>query len=110
MATIGKIPNLSLEGIPLRWESLNRLKHDFLQTYTYFVLNSPTGEIQDYLKPFLDNFNASEFVVNLLREFVLAKEGQWPILFDSSTKNLLLLSFNKCHSVADFFPGTVAKR
>jgi hypothetical protein len=41
---------------------------DFLQTYAYFVLNSPTGEIQDYLKPFLDNFNASEFVVDLFRE------------------------------------------
>jgi hypothetical protein len=79
MAAIGKIPNLSLEGILLRWESLNRLssiwmipnktnnndhkaivkavisafaeklvlddkidyqiQHDFLQTYTYFVLN-----------------------------------------------------------------------
>lgn len=51
-----------------------QIQHDFLQTYTYFVLNSPTGEIQDYLKPFLDNFNASEFVVNLLREFVLAED------------------------------------
>lgn len=48
-------------------------KHDFLQTYTYFILNSPQDEIEGYLKPFLDNFNTSESIADLLKEFVLAE-------------------------------------
>ena len=51
-----------------------QVKHGFLQTYTYFVLNSPKDEIQDYLKPFLDNFNTSESVADLFKEFVLAED------------------------------------
>ena len=51
-----------------------QVKHDFLQTYTYFVLNSPKDEIQDYLKPFIDNFNTSESIADLLQEFVLAED------------------------------------
>ncbi|MFM2314750.1 MAG: hypothetical protein RLZZ04_4026 [Cyanobacteriota bacterium] len=51
-----------------------QVKHDFLRTYTCFVLNSPKDEIQDYLKPFLDNFNTSESVADLFREFVLAED------------------------------------
>ncbi len=52
-----------------------QIKHDFLQTYTYFVLNSETDEIQNYIKPFLDNFNSSEFFADLFREFVLAEDN-----------------------------------
>jgi len=51
-----------------------QVKHDFLQSYTYFVLNSPKEEIQDYLKPFLNNFNTSESVADLFQEFVLAED------------------------------------
>jgi hypothetical protein len=51
-----------------------QVKHDFLQAYTYFVLNLPKEEIQDYLKPFLDNFNTSESVADLFQEFVLAED------------------------------------
>ena len=51
-----------------------QVKHDFLQTYTYFVLNSPKDEIQDYLKPFIDNFNASESIADLFQEFVLTED------------------------------------
>lgn len=51
-----------------------QVKHDFLQTYTYFVLNSPKDEIQYYLKPFLDNFNTSESFAELFQEFVLAED------------------------------------
>lgn len=51
-----------------------KVKHDFLETYAYFVLNSQKHEIQDYLKPFLDNFNCSESVADLFQEFVLAED------------------------------------
>jgi len=51
-----------------------QVKHDFLQTYTYFVLNSPKDEIQDYLKPFIDNFNSSESIADLFQEFVLTED------------------------------------
>jgi len=51
------------------------VKHDFLQTYTYFVLSSEMDEIQGYIKPFLDNFNSSEFFADLFREFVLAEDN-----------------------------------
>ncbi len=50
------------------------VKHDFLKTYAHFVLNSQKNEIQDYLKPFLDNFNASESVADLFQEIVLAED------------------------------------
>ena len=51
-----------------------QVKHDFLQTYTYFVLNLPKDEIQDYLKPFIDNFNSSESIADLFQEFVLTED------------------------------------
>ncbi len=51
-----------------------QVKHDFLQTYAYFVLNSPQDEIKNYIKPFLDNFNASESIADLFKEFVLAED------------------------------------
>jgi len=50
------------------------LKHDFFKQYVHFVLNLPQDEIQDYLQPFLDNFNNSESVADLLKEFVLAED------------------------------------
>jgi hypothetical protein len=51
-----------------------KVKHDFFETYAYFVLSSQKHEIQDYLKPFLDNFNCSESVADLFQEFVLAED------------------------------------
>lgn len=51
-----------------------KIKHDFLRTYAYFVLNSHKDEIQDYLKPFLENFNASESIADLFQEIVLAED------------------------------------
>lgn len=50
-------------------------KHHFLQKYAYFVLNSDTNDILIYLEPFLDNFNRSEAVSDLLKEFVLAEDS-----------------------------------
>lgn len=51
-----------------------KVKHDFLETYAYFVLNSQKHEIQNCLKPFLDNFNCSESVADLFQAFVLAED------------------------------------
>jgi len=50
------------------------VKHDFLQKYTYFVLNSPQDEVNDYLKPFIDNFNASETIAELFEKFIYAED------------------------------------
>ncbi|QTA82765.1 p-loop domain-containing protein [Desulfonema limicola] len=51
-----------------------KIKHDFLKTYAYFVLNLPKNEIQDYLNPFLDNFNLSESIADLFQEIILAED------------------------------------
>ena len=51
-----------------------KVKQEFLQKYTYFVLNSPQDEINDYLKPFIDNFNASESVADLFEKFIYAED------------------------------------
>ena len=51
-----------------------KVKHDFLQTYAYLVLNSSKDEIYDYLKPFIDNFNTSETIADLFQEFILAED------------------------------------
>jgi len=49
-------------------------RHDFLKIYVYFVLNAPQNEIKDYIKPFLDNFNKSESIADLFKEFVSAED------------------------------------
>jgi len=51
-----------------------KVKHDFLQKYTYFVLNLPQNEIYDYLQPFIDNFNSSETISYLFKEFICAED------------------------------------
>lgn len=51
-----------------------RVKHDFLEKLAYFVLTSPREDIQEYLKPFLDNFNSSEVIADLFKEFVYAED------------------------------------
>jgi len=51
-----------------------KVKHDFLQKYSYFVLNLPQDEINDYLKPFVDNFNTSETIADLFQEFIYTED------------------------------------
>lgn len=51
----------------------HQIKSNFLHTYTDFVLNLHAHEIEEYLKPFLDNFNASKLTSELLREFILSE-------------------------------------
>ena len=53
----------------------HQAKDDFLKSYVYFVLNSPTDEINNYLKPFLDNFEVCEAIADLLEQFVLAEDA-----------------------------------
>lgn len=51
-----------------------QVKHDFLVSYAYFVLTLKEHEIQGYLKPFLDNFRASELFADLFRQFILCED------------------------------------
>lgn len=51
-----------------------KVKHDFLQKYAYFVLNLPQYEINDYLKPFIDNFNTPETIAELFEKFIYAED------------------------------------
>jgi len=51
-----------------------KVEHDFLRKYAYFVLNLPQDEIDDYLKPFMENFNASETIADLFKEFIYAED------------------------------------
>jgi len=51
-----------------------KIKRDFFRTYAYFVLNSDKDEIEHYLKPFIDNFNASESIADLFEEIILAED------------------------------------
>ena len=51
-----------------------KVKRDFLITLAYFVLSVPKNEIKDYLRPFLDNFIASESIADLFQEFIIAED------------------------------------
>jgi hypothetical protein len=51
-----------------------KVKHGFLRKYAYFVLNLPQDEINDYLQPFIDNFNGSETIADLFEEFINAED------------------------------------
>jgi len=50
-------------------------KHNFLEKYTYFVLNLEQNEIREFIEPFSNNFNQSETMADLLKEFVLAEDN-----------------------------------
>lgn len=50
------------------------VRHNFLEKLAYFVLSANQKEIEEYLKPFIDNFNNSEIFADLLKEFVSAED------------------------------------
>lgn len=52
-----------------------KVKHDFLRKLAFFVLTSQKGDIQEYLKPFIDNFDASESNADLFKEFISAEDA-----------------------------------
>ena len=51
------------------------VRHNFLEKFAWFVLSSPKEEIAGYLDPFLDKFNNSEAMADLLKEFVSAEDS-----------------------------------
>jgi hypothetical protein len=51
-----------------------KTRHGFLEKLSMFVLSSPVDEIEDILKPFLDNFNNSEAIADLMEEFISAED------------------------------------
>ncbi|MDH5423980.1 MAG: ATP-binding protein [Gammaproteobacteria bacterium] len=50
------------------------IRHEFLSKYAYFILSLNESEIENYLQPFLHNFNSSESIAELLQEFVSAED------------------------------------
>ncbi|MGV8026641.1 MAG: AVAST type 4 anti-phage nuclease Avs4 [Anaerolineaceae bacterium] len=51
------------------------VKHEFLESYASFVLRSELKDIQDFMQPFITNFNASEYYADLFNEFVFAEDA-----------------------------------
>ena len=49
------------------------IKHDFLKGYAYFILGLEVDDIQEFLNPFIENFNASEVFADLFQEFVFTE-------------------------------------
>ncbi|PFY14563.1 ATPase [Bacillus toyonensis] len=50
------------------------VSQNFLEKFAYIVLCSSKQDIPYYLNPFLDNLNNSEYIANLLQEFILAED------------------------------------
>lgn len=50
------------------------IRHEFLSKYAYFILSLDESEIDEYLLPFLNNFNNSESIAELLQEFVSTED------------------------------------
>jgi hypothetical protein len=51
-----------------------RTRHGFLEKISMFTLSSPIDEIEDIIRPFLDNFNNSESIADLMEEFIFAED------------------------------------
>ena len=50
------------------------LKHRFLEKYACFILSRNSGEIEVYIKPFVDNFTDSRDMADFFQEFVLVED------------------------------------
>lgn len=51
------------------------VKSEFIEKFTYFVLSSKKEEIPIYLKPFLENFNNSESISDILKQFIYTEDN-----------------------------------
>ena len=49
-------------------------KHNFLNWYTKYVLHSSVDKVSERLTPFIDDFAASEGIIDLLNEFVSSED------------------------------------
>lgn len=47
---------------------------NFLEKLACFVLNSKKDKIEEYIEPFLVNFNNSEYIAYLFRHFILVED------------------------------------
>lgn len=57
----------------------HNVRYDFLRKLAPFVLSCPEGEIEGYLKPFLDGFKASEGIADLLKEIIYAEDRLYAV-------------------------------
>lgn len=51
-------------------------RHDFIKKFAIYILSSQPSDIPELVKPFVDNFNSSEGVADLLEEIILVQDGQ----------------------------------
>lgn len=51
------------------------IKHAFLKQLAYFILQSDQKDIAKYMQPFIDGFNWSEVISDLLKEFIYAEDS-----------------------------------
>lgn len=50
------------------------VEHKFLEKYTHFILRASQEEMEEYLKPFIDNFNNSEVLAELFKQFIITED------------------------------------
>jgi hypothetical protein len=50
------------------------LSHSFLKKFAYFVLNASDDEIEEYIKPFIENFDKFEYTSDLFSNFVTVED------------------------------------
>jgi hypothetical protein len=50
------------------------VKHGFLEKLACFLLSTKKNEIQEYLKPVIDNFISSEFIADFFKEVISAQD------------------------------------
>ncbi|RBP96136.1 hypothetical protein DFO70_102463 [Cytobacillus firmus] len=50
------------------------VRNEFLKKYAYLVLNSERSEVPLLIQPFIDNFNSSEPIAEMLQEFIYAED------------------------------------
>jgi len=70
-----------------------KVKKGFLQKFANFILNLPENELNDYLRPFVENFNASEIIADLFQELIIAED--------------ILKTYNKFWIIWENFKGKV---
>jgi hypothetical protein len=51
-----------------------KVRHDFMELFSHYVLSSPKEEIQELLNPFLNKFSNSEVIADLLKELIVAED------------------------------------
>lgn len=50
------------------------VRNEFFEKYTFLVLNSEMNEIQQLIQPFIDNFNSTEIIADMFKNFIHAED------------------------------------